>query len=106
MSLYSAAPQRSGLGRLWQRFARRPGPDPFVTLALQVRLGAVADHLRRIEGDPRMLARGERWLAAREAYDALLADACTVAGVERAEAPNDDERLRVELELTARGWSW
>lgn len=105
MSLYSAAPQPTGLGRLWQRFARRPGPDPFVTLALQVRLGVVADHLRRIEADRRMLARGERWIAAREAYDALLADACTIAGVEPA-APGDDERLRVELELTARGWSW
>lgn len=108
MSLYHAAAQTRavGLARLWRRFARRNTDDPFVVLALQLRLGAVANHLRRIEMDTRMYARGERWIAAKDAYDTLLADACQIAGVPPAHAPTEGERLRVELELTSRGWSW
>lgn len=108
MSLYrtpTQPPDRS-VARFWRRFARKQHDDPFVVLALQIRLGAVADLLQTIDSDTRMFARGQRWIATRNAYDALLGDACRVAGVPPAEAFTEDERLRVELDLASRGWNW
>lgn len=101
------ADRLEGLG-LWRR-RRAPAPhDPFVTLRVQERLGAVAHHVRRLEGDERTFARAERIIASQLAYDQLLAEACRLAGVEvRAAAKGDaKERFREEVELAARGWSW
>lgn len=96
---------------LWTRSA--PAPDPLVTLRLQVRLGQLASELRRVEEDPGVYARAHHWFAVQSAYDALLREACHLAGLpteaeplradERAAA---EERLREELELSSRGWSW
>jgi hypothetical protein len=108
MSLYHAPtqPRAGGLSRFRRRFARRTVEDPFVVLAIQVRLGVVAAQLRAIDDDLRMFARGRRWIATRNAYDALLGDACRAAGVPATASPTEDERLHMELELASRGWSW
>jgi hypothetical protein len=85
-----------------------PPPDPFAVLALQMRLGILADQMRALEEDPEVWARARRWLAVRAAYDALLEEACHLAGVELDEgrARTEPERFREEMELAARGWSW
>lgn len=85
-----------------------PEPDPFDALHVQVRLGIVAEHLRRLEDDPHAWARAERIIASQLAYDALLADACRLAGIEVLPRVKGDpwERVREEVELTARGWTW
>ncbi|GGC02019.1 hypothetical protein [Cellulomonas carbonis] len=57
-------------------------PDPFHVLELQMRLGFLADQVRTLETDPTIWARGRRLMATRAAYDALLAEACTLAGVD------------------------
>lgn len=82
--------------------------DPFLTLRVQARLGAVADHVRALEGDARTFARAERIIASQLAYDQLLAEACRLAGVEVRPAAKGDaqERFREEVELAARGWTW
>ncbi|WP_125778102.1 hypothetical protein [Antribacter gilvus] len=98
----------------WTFSARRARvPDPLVTLRLQVRLGELADELRRVEEDPGVYARAHHWHAAQSAYDALLREACRLAGLPTEPAPlradqraAADERLREELELSSRGWSW
>lgn len=93
------------------RPARRP--DPLVTLRLQIRLGELAAELRRVEEDPEVYARAHHWFAVQAAYDGLLREACRLAGLPAQAAPlgvddhaTADERLREELELSARGWSW
>lgn len=88
--------------------ARARFPDPFDALLVQTRLSIVAEHLRRLEDDPRAWARAERIIAGQLAYDALLAEACRLAGVEVLPRAKGDpwERLREEVELTARGWTW
>lgn len=128
----AVAPLLAPVRRSWQR--RRPPPppvppDPFEVLAIQVRLGLLADQLRALESDPQVFARARRLIAVRAAYDALLAEACRLAGVElddggvapvtderelqagmRRQDPvtvvSDDERFREEMELASRGWSW
>ena len=91
----------------------RPTFDPFDVLDVQMRLGMVAGHVRALEENPRVWARGRRMQATQSAYDALLAEACVLAGVEVLELDRvttrsleDPERLREELELASRGWSW
>lgn len=88
--------------------ARRQFPDPFDALLVQTRLGIVAEHLRRLEDDTHAWARAERIIAGQLAYDQLLAEACRLAGVEVLPRAKGDpwERLREEVELTARGWTW
>lgn len=83
-------------------------PDPFDARLVQTRLSIVAQHLRRLEDDPRAWARAERIIAGQLAYDQLLAEACRLAGVEVLPRAKGDpwERLREEVELTARGWTW
>jgi len=93
------------------RALRREHPeplDPFVVLALQSRLSAVADHALALELEPRTFALAERLIATQLAYDQLLAEACRIAGVEVLPRALGDpqERFREEVELTARGWSW
>lgn len=85
-----------------------PAPDPFDALHVQMRLGIVADHLRHLEEDRHEWARAERIIASQLAYDALLAEACRLAEVEVLPRPKGDpwERMREEVELAARGWTW
>ena len=92
---------------------QKPAPDPLVTLRLQSRLGQLAAELRHVEEDPGLYARAHHWFAVQGAYDALLREACRLAGLPmdadplRADERNAaDERLREELELSSRGWSW
>lgn len=98
----------------WTFLARRkPAPDPLATLRLQIRLGELATELRRIEEDTDLYARAHHWLAVQSAYDALLREACRLADLPAEATPlragghaGAGERLREELELSARGWSW
>jgi hypothetical protein len=85
-----------------------PVPDPFAVLHLQRRLGRVADQVRLLECDREVYAKAQRLTATRAAYDDLLAEACRLAGVEidPGAARGEDERLREEMELASRGWSW
>ena len=90
---------------------RRPRPpvfDPFEVLRVQERLSVVADHVRSLELDPHSFARAERIIASQLAYDQLLAEACTLAGVEVQVVAKGDpaERFREEVELASRGWAW
>lgn len=88
--------------------------DPFDALGVQMALGRLADQVRALEADPRVFARGRRLQAAQAAYDALLIEACTLAGVAVSPEARDTvlgttrepERFREEMELSARGWSW
>jgi hypothetical protein len=89
--------------------------DPLVVLAIQVRLGALADHIRRLESDEHIWARARKLEAAQAAYDALLDEACRLAGVRSHLPPaetgalrrrTEPERFEDELELAQRGWSW
>lgn len=82
--------------------------DPFRTLRVQERLGAVAEHVQRLEAEERTFARAERIIASQLAYDQLLAEACELAGVEVRPAATGDpaERFREEVELASRGWTW
>ncbi|WP_240666379.1 hypothetical protein [Oerskovia turbata] len=102
-----------GPHRTTLRERRRRAPDPLVALAVQVRLGRLADELRAVEADPDVYARAHHYLAAQGAYDALLREACRLSGLDVEADPlraglrsDEDERLREELELSARGWTW
>lgn len=97
-----------------ERQARRhppPPPDPFAALHLQLRLAALAAQVRAIETDRRMWARARRLEAVQAAYDALLLDACRLAGLPVPETTGwgrltEVERLDDELALVQAGWSW
>lgn len=93
--------------------SRRKEPDPFEVLSLQLRLGVLAQQLRALEADPHVYGRAHRLTAAQSAYDALLAEACRLAGVDVSApplrprvVPDEPERFREEMELASRGWSW
>ena len=100
----------------WARLHRTsvPDADPFDALGVQMALGRLADQVRALEGEPRVFARGRRLLAAQAAYDTLLLEACTLAGITVAQeertlawgTAREPERFREEMELSARGWSW
>ncbi|HEY5516145.1 MAG TPA: hypothetical protein VIK12_08055, partial [Pengzhenrongella sp.] len=83
-------------------------PNPFEVLRVQTRLGVVADEVRMLELNETVFARAHHLEATQAAYDALLAEACGLAGVATEPGgPNDElERFREEVELTSRGWSW
>ncbi|QTE31212.1 hypothetical protein J4E96_00300 [Pengzhenrongella sicca] len=92
----------------------QPGsaPDPFEVLRVQIRLGALAEEVRALERNGGLYARGHHLKATQAAYDALLIEACVLAGIAiaggaRATVPQDEiERFREEVELASRGWSW
>jgi hypothetical protein len=98
------APLRERLRR------RRPPPDidPFDVLRLQMRLGVLADQVRALEADAEVYAKAHRLQATRAAYDDLLGEACRMAGVKLVPESrrSEGERLREEVELASRGWSW
>lgn len=84
-------------------------PDPFEALRVQTRLGAVADEIRSLQFDGKVYARAARLEARSAAYDALLCEACELAGVEvdiKEAERRDATRMRREVELASRGWSW
>lgn len=97
-----------------ERLARRvrppqePAPDPFAVLRVQTRLGALADEVRTLQDDVQVYAKAHRLRATRAAYDDLLEEACRLAGVpvDPATPRGEGERMREEVELAARGWSW
>lgn len=109
------------------RASRRPQvTDPFVALEIQLRLAAVASEIQRLERERHAIAVAHHLRASQYAYDALLSEACRLAGLDGTEPeppPSDDalsspgavpvpwtvdeeHRMRQELELGARGWSW
>lgn len=87
-------------------------PDPFEVLRVQMRLGALADEVRALERNGNLYARGHHLKATQAAYDALLLEACLLAGIDtvanpRPTIPQDEiERFREEVELVSRGWTW
>lgn len=104
--------------RPWSKPATRE-IDPFEILALQLRLSTLATQIQRIEHDQSSLARAHHLRATQYAYDAILRQACLLVGLDdQARSPetddlvsdtwvvDEDERMRQELELCARGWSW
>lgn len=110
LALLAAAVGLAVVARARRRRAARE-PDPFAVLSVQVRLGQLAGQLRRLDADPAVWARGRRTIAVQAAYDALLVEACRMAGIEVEESLDvtsrtDDERFREEVALTERGWSW
>lgn len=100
--------------RLRRRPTSPPPPDPFEVLRVQMRLAALADEVRALERSADVYARVHHLRATEAAYDALLDEACRLAGVPRAPGPtrlstvaqDRDERFREEVELASRGWSW
>lgn len=89
--------------------------DPLEVLAIQVRLGVLADHIRALEADEHVWARARRLEAAQAAYDALLDEACRLAGIPSHLPPpggpgmrrnSEPDRFEDELALAQRGWSW
>lgn len=87
---------------------RTAPPNPFEVLRVQTRLSAVADEVRALERNETAFARAHHLEATQRAYDALLAEACVLAGVATNpyERGDETERFREEVELTSRGWSW
>lgn len=85
---------------------RRPAPiDPFRALDVQTRLADLAHAITRIEDTPELFARAHHWRAYQMAYEGMLHEACSLAGVDAATADTAD-RLTLELELAGRGWTW
>ena len=93
---------------------RPPPPDPFEVLRVQMRLAVLAEEVRALERSSEVYARVHHLRATEAAYDALLIEACRLAGVPTAAHPDrpstvvqdKDERFREEVELASRGWSW
>ncbi|SDC16375.1 hypothetical protein SAMN05216410_1305 [Sanguibacter gelidistatuariae] len=98
---------------------RHVDDDPFEVLALQCRLTALAAEIQRLGRDRTTFALAHHLRATQYAYDALLAEACTLVGLTtEAWDPtipdetsgswtvDEDTRMRKELELSARGWTW
>ena len=81
-------------------------PDPFDTLHVQLRLALLAAEIQRLEGDRLVFAKAHRARAAQSAYDALLIEACRLAGIEPRGGTGPEDREREELELASRGWFW
>jgi hypothetical protein len=90
--------------------------DPFDALKIQHRLATLAAEIQRLEDDSLVFAKAHRIHVAQSAYDAVLGEACRLAGVEdadgrrstvlRAAQVDPGRRARDELELVSRGWSW
>ncbi len=102
---------------VFSRLRRRPQPpppDPFEVLRVQMRLAALAEEVRALERSSDVYARVHHLRATEAAYDAMLVEACRLAGVPMqgehgrpSTVPQHrDERFREEVELASRGWSW
>lgn len=74
---------------------------------MQLRLAELSRQISVLEGDVHVFAKAHRLHATRAAYDDLLVEACQLAGVATdREHRNSSQRLREEVELASRGWSW
>lgn len=115
----SAMAQRMHVLRRPAGVLHRGDDDPFEVLALQCRLTALAAEIQRLERDRTTIALAHHLRATQYAYDALLAEACHLVGLaDDVPAPaipgtipaswivDEDTRMRKELELSARGWTW
>lgn len=115
----SAMAQRMHVLRRPAGVLHRGDDDPFEVLALQCRLTALAAEIQRLERDRTTIALAHHLRATQYAYDALLAEACHLVGLpDDLPAPaipgtipaswivDEDTRMRKELELSARGWTW
>ena len=79
-----------------------------------MRLAVLAEEVRALERSEDVYARMHHLRATEAAYDAMLLEACRLAGVPTSVAPgtvptvalSHQERFREEVELAARGWSW
>jgi hypothetical protein len=80
--------------------------DPFCALEVQVALARVERLVADLQRDDRRFAKAHHLYAAVAAYDRLLAEACSLAGIELPDGDGDSRRLLAEVELRARGWSW
>lgn len=89
-----------------RRARNQPAPDPFVSLTVQWRLSRLAWEIRHLERDPGRWARAHHLRAAALAYDDLLAEACTLAGIPVPDAIPPVRRLIMETELRSHGWTW
>ncbi len=86
---------------------RRRGPDPFVTLELQVRLGRLSRELDVLAAPRvRSFAAGHHARAAEIAYDRSLADACELIGEPAPVGNGPTDRLYMEAALVRAGWTW
>ena len=98
----------------WLRRRPPPPPDPFEVLRVQMRLAALAEEVRALERSSDVYARVHHIRATEAAYDAMLVEACRLAGVPTQSGngrpstvpQHRDERFREEVELASRGWSW
>lgn len=76
--------------------------DPFQVLELESRLASAAERVRHVDSDPTMMARAHHLRAALWAYDALLRDACALAG---ADVAPDDQSQRLDVSALQRALS-
>ncbi len=97
--------------RMWRR--RRAGgrcaaqePDPFRTLAVQLRLGRIAAEISHLERDQGRWARAHHLVAATAAYDDLLCEAAVLSGLPVPDVSPAVRRLMIEGQLRHQGWSW
>lgn len=89
-----------------RRARPKPASDPFESLTVQWRLSRLAWEIRQLEHDSGRWARAHHLRAAELAYDDLLAEACSLAGVPIPDAKSAIRRLIMESDLRSRGWTW
>ncbi|MFC3689562.1 hypothetical protein [Aquipuribacter hungaricus] len=98
----------------WRRLLLRAFPPPVVPVGpplhrLAADLHRLESEAERLLGDPSVLARGQRLLAVRMAYDLVMLDAARALEVP---VPHDrapftsHERFMVSVGLTAAGLRW
>jgi len=85
---------------------REPSVDPFVALRVQTSLARLDAEVRELGQDGARFARAHKLRAALAAYDDVLAEACSLAGLEAPSGPPDLRRLVAEAQLRAAGWEW
>lgn len=93
----------------WRRpFVRVPAPTAPPLQRIAADLRRLEGEAERLMGDASILARGQRLLAVRTAYDMVLLDACAAVGVPapRRAPMSGTERLLTTVELTRAGLTW
>ncbi|WP_336921390.1 hypothetical protein [Aquipuribacter sp. SD81] len=94
----------------WRRpFVRLPAPTAPPLHRLVADLHRLEREAERLLSDETVLARGQKLLAVRTAYDLVLLDACSAVGVPapRQRAPlTSSERLLTTVELSRAGLAW
>lgn len=94
----------------WRRLFARPAEPTAPPLErLVADLRRLETEAERLLGDSTVLARGQRLLAVRMAFDLVLMDAARALDVDlpHERAPfTSEERFRVSIDLTASGLVW